>query len=423
MGYKLACAYEKYGSYLKNTGIYFFSSLFVALVGVLLNPIYAMNLSYEDYAVLGYYQSFNLLLIPLLHFCLFSFYSRHYYFVPEKERDELGDTVLFGSIIIGFFSLVLFTGVFYLKYRFLGGAFPFFPFAVLTFLQLYVGNITSFHLIKLRVRREAKSYAKVSVSQFLLTTLFSLVLVVYYKYGAEGKLWGTLVATFIVAVYSLFKSATRFSINLKILKRGLRFSYPLTISALLWYFLTGVDRAFLAPLNDNINFGLYSVGLQIAGYLTIFYTSLANTFEPDIYQAIAQGRKKKLLAIMGGIIGTVTFFNLLFVVFAPFAIGLLTANRYVDSAPYAQVLALHNITMACYYMVIRLLIGYGFVKTELLVRGIGAVLSIVMFWILIKCFGFMGAAWGQVLSFALLAVIGLVAFFLSKRKVGLVVNN
>ena len=410
-------ACKKYMPYLKNSGIYFFSSLFVALVGVLLNPIYAMNLSHEDYAILGYYQSFNLLLVPLLHFCLFSFYSRHYYFIPEEGRDELGDTVLLGSIVIGFFSFVLFTGVFYLKYRLWGSAFPFSPFAVLTFLQLYVGNITSFQLLQLRVRRKAKSYAKVSITQFLLTTLFSLILVVYYKYGAEGKLWGTLIATFIVAAYSLFRSVTCFKINRKVLKRGLKFCYPLTISALLWYFLTGVDRAFLASLNDSVNFGLYSVGLQIAGYLTIFYTSLANTFEPDIYQTIAQGRKRRLLIIIGGIIGVVTFFNLLFVFFAPFIIGLLTANRYVDAAPYAQVLALHNITMACYYMVIRLLIGYGLVKTELLVRIVGAGLSIVMFWFLIKQFGFVGAAWGQVLSFALLAVIGLIAFYVMKDRV------
>ena len=71
----------------------------------------------------------------------------------------------------------------------------------------------------------------------------------------------------------------------------------------------------------------------------------------------------------------------------------------------------------------KLLIGYGYVKTELLVRIVGAGLSVLMFYVLIRYYGFMGAAWGQVLSFALLAVIGLVAFFLGKKKVGLVVNN
>ena len=410
----------KYIPYLKNSGIYFFSSLFVALIGVLLNPVYAMNLSHEDYAILGYYQSFNLLLTPLLHFSLFSFYSRHYYFVSEEKRDEFGDTILLSSIIIGFFSFIVFTTAFYLKSRYWGEVFPFFPFAILTFFQLYIGNITSFHLIKLRVRREAKSYARVSLSQFVLVTLFSLVLVVYCKHGAEGKLLGTFIATVMVALYSLFKSVTYFRINKNVLKQGLKFSFPLTISALLWYFLTGVDRVFLTSMNDKITYGLYCVGLQIAGYMTIFYTTIANTFEPDIYQSIAQKKNKKLFIIIGVIVGTVTFFNLLFVVFAPFVIGLLTANRYTDAVPFAQVLALHNISMACYYMVVKLLIGYGYVRMELLVRFIGAGLSIMMFYFLIKCYGFMGAAWGQVLSFVLLSLIGLITFYYMKRKRGIV---
>lgn len=415
---------ERYMPYLKNFGIYFISSLFVALVGVLLNPIYAINLSHEDYAILGYYTSFNLLLIPLLHFSLFSFYSRYYYFTPNNEREELGNTVLLSAMIIGFFSLIIFTGGFYLLYGHHDSGFPFFPYAILTFLQLYIGNITSFYLVKLRVNRKAGLFAKVSIFQFALMTILTLLLVVYYKFGAEGKLYGTLIATCLMALYSFKHSLTKIKINKDVLKRGLKFSYPLTISSLFWYFLTGVDRLFLERLNDNYNLGLYSVGLQMASYLTIFYTTIANTFEPDIYQSIAQGNKKKMLGIMAAILGTVSFFNGLFIILAPSVIGVLTSNRYVESTPFAQILALHNISMACYYMVVKLLIGYGFVKVELFVRVIGALLSVVIFYYLIKHYGFFGAAWGQVLSFILLSFIGLVAFCVRKRKSKIIsVNN
>ena len=413
---RLKTSINKYLPYIKNTGLYFFSSLFVALIGILLNPIFAMNLSHEDYAILGYYQSFNLLLVPLLHFCLFSYYSRNYYFTPEDKRDELGDTVLLSSIVIGFFSLTIFTSIFYFTHKLSKSSFPFAPYAILTFLQLYISNITSFYLIKLRITRKAKTYAKLSVFQSLLITAFSLLLVVYFKLGAEGKLLGTLIVTIIVALYSLKKSIIHLRINSKILKQGLKFCFPLTISAILWYFLTGVDRAFLAQYDDPINYGLYSIGLQIAGYLTIFYTTVSNTFEPDIYQSIAQKKKKKLVFVISTIIGTVIFFNLIFILFAPFIIKLLTAGRYIDAAPYAQILSLHNISMACYYMTVKLLIGYGFVKTELLVRIIGAASSVLCFYFLIKGCGFMGAAWGQVLSFSLLTVIGLIAFCFCRKS-------
>lgn len=406
----------KYLPYIKNLGLYFTSSIIVALVGILLNPIYAMNLSHEDYAIIGYYSSFNLLLLPLLNFSLYSFYSRHYYFTSEDKRERLGNTVLLSSMIIGFVSLFLFVGIFYWLHKTTDNSFPFFPYAILTFVQVYIGNVASFYLIKLRITRQAKKYAWFSIVQCLLTAFFSLLFVAYYKYGATGKLCGALIATVIVSTYALFHSISELKIDKDVLRSAVKFCTPLVVSAIFWYFLTGVDRVFLERLGDTYTFGLYSVGLQMAGYLTIFYTTISNTFEPDIYQSIAQGRKKKLIGTIGVIIGFTAIVNIAFIILAPQIIGILTANRYIESAPFAQILAVHNIAMACYYMVVKLLIGYGFVKQELYVRVSGALLSIVMFYVLIDKYKFIGAAWGQSMSFLLLSIIGIVVFLITKNK-------
>lgn len=407
---------NKYLPYIKNLGLYFTSSIIVALVGILLNPVYAMNLSHEDYAIIGYYSSFNLLLLPLLNFSLYSFYSRHYYFTPENKRDSLENTVLLSSMLIGIISLIIFIGAFYCLHCVTENSFPFFPYAILTFVQVYIGNIASFYLIKLRITRQARKYAWFSIIQCLLTAFFSLLFVVYYKYGATGKLCGSLIATVIVSTYALFHSISELKIDKDILKNAVKFCTPLVISAVFWYFLTGIDRVFLERLEDTYTFGLYSVGLQIAGYLTIFYTTISNTFEPDIYQSIAQGKKKKLMGIIIIIIGFTAVINLMFIILSPKIIGILTANRYIESTIYAKILAIHNIAMACYYMVVKLLIGYGFVKQELLVRVSGALLSIIMFKYMIDKFGFIGAAWGQSLSFVILSIIGTIVLIKSKKR-------
>jgi len=308
---------KKYLPQFRNFGLYFVSSLIVAVVGILLNPIYALHLSHEDYAIMGYYSSFNLLLLPLLNFSLFSFYSRHYYFILEEDRDSLGNTVLLSSMIIGFFALLVFIGLFYFIHGLTNNNFPFFPYAILTFTQVYIGNITSFYLVKMRVSRQANKYAIFSIIQCFMMAFFSLIFVVVCKYGAEGKLWGALLATIIMSVYALIKSITKLEIKKDVLKKSLNFCTPLVISAIFWYFLTGIDRLFLERLNDTYTFGLYSVGLHIAGYLTIFYTTISNTFEPDIYQSIAQKRIKKLVATIFIIIATTTIANGLFIIFAP----------------------------------------------------------------------------------------------------------
>lgn len=406
----------KYIPYIKNSGYYFISSFFVAIVSLLINPLLAANLSPEDYAILGYYSSFNLLLVPLLHFSIMSYYARQYYFTPEERRDELGDTILLSMIIIGFISCLLFIGIFYVIYKNTNNSFPFSPFASLTFLQVYIGNIVSFYLIKLRIQRKAKEFSFFSIMQCLFLQGGVILLVVCYKFGAEGKLYATFIVTAIAAVYSFYCSLIKWRINRQILKDALKFGLPLTVSALFWYGLTGIDRAFLEQLSDIRMLGIYNVGLQIASYMGIFYTTIANTFDPDIYQSIALKNNKKLIIIIVCILLTVTGANLFFVFFAPQLIGLLTANRYIESSTFAQIFAFHNIAMACYYMVVKLLVGYRYVKQELVVRVIGASISIAMFKILIDKWQFYGAAWGQVASFVLLTFIGISVLLIQKRR-------
>ena len=383
---------DRLGSYMKNAGLYFASSMIVAIIGLLLNPTMAQNLSPEDYAVLGYYASFNLLLMPLLHGCILS------------------------MNVIGVISCLLFTGIFYIFHCTSGNSFPFFPYAVLTFVQLYISNNVNFYLAKLRITREAKRYAWFSILQCVITNALVLLLVVYYKTGAQGKLYATLVATIIFAVIAFKQSLVKWRIDKKILVDALKFGFPLTISALFWYCLTGVDRLFLERLGETEMLGIYNVGFAIAAYMQIFHTTVSNTFEPDIYQSISENNKKKLYLIIGSTNTIIIVANLAFVLLAPFLIEILTAGRYVDSTPFARIFALQNIAMAFYYTVVRLIVGYGYVKGELLVRIIGAVCSVVCFYVLIKHYGFYGAAWGQVLSFTMLTVLGIVYLVFKTAK-------
>ncbi len=406
----------KYKSYLNTSFLYLGSSLSVSLIGILINPILAKNLSHEDYAIIGYFTSFQLLLIPLIGFNLTTYYLRNHSRIPEERRQIVSDTILIGLVFIGFFSFVLFTTALYFYCYWTKVKFSFFPYAIYSMAQTYVSIFFTFYLIKLRINRQAKKFALVTIINALVTTALTLTLVVYYKQGADGKLLSSLIAAILIGTYSIRKTIGRWQFDFKILKEALVFGLPLTISALFWYFLTGVDRAILVELNDTYTFGNYSVAIQITAYMAIFYTAVNNTFEPDIYQAIAENNKKRLIKLIGSGIAVIIFANLAFIALAPFTISLLTANRYIESAPFARILALQNITMACYYMVVKLFIGYGHVKAELAVRIVGAAISVLIFKMLINEYGFYGAAWGQVFSFFVLSILGLSTLYIIQNK-------
>ena len=407
---------SQYKIYFKSSFLYLSSSLFMAAIGIVINPFMAKNLSPDDYAIIGYFSSFNLIILPILNFSLISYYLRNYYKIPNERRQIVSDTILIALLVYGFVALVLACVVFYFYCQWTKVSFPFYPFALLAFTPIYLTNFLTFFQINCRLKREAGRYSKITIFSALLSTFLAIFLVIIYKYGAAGRLLATLLASVVTAVYCFKQLFGKLQFDFSVIKEAFLFGWPLSLSVMLGYFFSGVDRAMLEKLNDSYTFGFYNVGMQIAGFFMIFYKAIAQTFEPDIYKAIAENKKRKLAKILVGIVSLSAIPNIIFIIFAPFIIGLLTYNRYTDASGYAQILALKNIAISFYYAAFTVIVGYGFTKSVLLIRLIGALLCILMFKLLIAQFGFYGAAWGNVFAFIIMAAISMCFLFYKLRR-------
>jgi O-antigen/teichoic acid export membrane protein len=249
-----------------------------------------------------------------------------------------------------------------------------------------------------------------------LSVSLAVLLVIIYKYGATGRMSATVIAGIFPATYCFKKMFGKFQFDIEVIKDALRFGWPLSLAAILWYFLSGIDIAMLEKLKDNHTLGYYNVGMQISGYFAIFYTAIAQTFEPDIYKAIAEDNKWKLSTIIGGIIVLNAIPNIIFICFASFIIGLLTFNCYIESTGFAQIFAVKNIVVSFYYCAIIVLVGYGFTKTKLLILIIGSFISFFVYKTAIFYYGFYGAAWGQIISLFILSFI-IIIFLTIKLRI------
>ena len=413
---------QRYSAHFRSTALYLGSSLFAAVTGIIINPFLAKNLSPQDYAIIGYFSSFTQVLLPLLNFSLIAYYLRHYYKLPMERRQVVADTVLLTLVVYGFLALLGGTLAFYWYWRAAKVSFPFYPYALLTFAPVYFNNALILFQVNCRLRREAARYATVTIASGILGSLLSLLLVVFYKHGAAGRLTAALLAAVLTAAYCVWKMFGKLQFDSMVVKDALRFGWPLSASALLWYFLTGVDRALLEKLGDPVTFGYYNVGAQIAAFLTTFYTAIAQTLEPDFYKALAEDNRGKLAKIFAAIVMLNAVPNLVFIAFAPTIIGLLTYNRYREASGFAQILALKNITIAFYYEASMLIVGLGFTKTELALRALGAAGCFAIFASMIGRFGFLGAAWAHVLCFVFMGCLSLsVLGLLLRRKARLAV--
>jgi len=313
--FRIKSLFAKNKIYLRSSFLYLLSAVISGILSIVINPFLAKNLSPEDYAIIGYFNSFSVIILPLLNLSLITYYLRTFYLTPENLRHRLADTILIALVFVGFISLILSSFAFYYFWKYSKVSFPFFPYALLTFAPIYFGNFVSLLTVNYRLNREAGKFAKITIIYAIVNALFAIILVVIFKYGATGRLLAILLAAIIFGSYSFKKTFCRLQFDWTVFKDGLKFGWPLTMAAILWFFLGGVDRVMLEKLNNSYTFGFYNVALQITGFLAVFYTAIAQTFEPDIYKAIADNKKGKIVKITGGIISVNAIPNILFFLF------------------------------------------------------------------------------------------------------------
>lgn len=394
-------------SYFRAAFLYFSSALVSAFLGVAINPVLARNLSHEDYVLIGYFTSFQVLLIPIVSFGFNSFLLRRFHDLSESERPVLINTLFLSMALVGFFGVAIFLVVLYLFFVFRGVDLPFFPVAVFVFLQTYFAALFNLYLTKLKILRFSGRYALAVILGAVINAGAAYLFVVDYKLGAEGKLGAAMLASMIGALAAVGGLFNKKSWNSIYLKEGWRFGLPLTLSGVFWYCLVGLDKSLLMSLGDSYNYGNYVVAAQVAGYFMFFYTAANNVCESDIFLHAGRKDYRRLTRVIAIVLGSVVLVNFSLYLAARVVVDVLTGGAYVDAYYFARIFAIQNVVMSFYYVVVQLLVAFGLVKEELFVRVLGVVISVPVLYFSVASYGFLGAAWGQVAGFLVMVLLGL----------------
>ena len=412
--------YVRYRNYAANLGIYLCASLITMGLTMVINPWIALNMSPTDYAIVGYYTSFNLLLTPLINFYLINFYTKRYYELNCDERRELKATtfkfLIFFSFGITCLSIAALWG--YTRWFNSNSELPFSPYAFLALFQLMITGIYSLQLAEYKIQGKSRGFFCLSVANGVLTALLSLTFVVWMKGGAGGKLLAPFTASLVLFVYCLIDNREVFRIrfNWDIFRKMTRFCLPLVLAAMLNFFSNGYDRTLLEKNGDLNALGIYVVAFQMAGFIYIFQDSINSTFLPDIFKSIVARRFRSFARIVAVKTLIITGIVLGFILCAPLVIRILTAGRYVDATGFARILSLASITSVLYYSVSQGTIALGLTRIPLYNKIFGSAVNIAMFYLLIKHYGATGASWGVVASYLVFAAGNVILLWFNRKR-------
>lgn len=411
-------------SYSKNLSTYFGASIIPMLLNLAINPLIAMNMSPEDYAISGYYYSFSTLILPIICFYLTDYYIKEYF-----RRDEEGRKLIFAAVakslvfFSGFISLICFILIFgYLKLFNNSLSFPINPYLAFSVFALPFVGLFNLQLAKFRIERRAKSYFKWSVSNGVFLVILNLLFVVIMKWGAFGKLLAPLIANIIVFIIVGYK--LRFYLRKKIEFKQIRviflFCWPLALSAMHNYFTSGYTTTYLESIGNNIEYGIYVVGASIGLYLTVFSTAIGTTFQPDVYESAIKKQMSRFCKVCIIQVFLISVIVLFFIFLAPLIISILTANRYLASVPFAQIIALSAITQRIYYLINSYCIATNHPKLYLYTSIIGSIFIVIAMPFAVNNYSFIGGCWITVLSYLIFGLINIIllVFSLKIKSIG-----
>ena len=398
---------------------YFGASLIPMILGLISNPWIAKNMSPEDYAISGYYTSFNALLQPVIVFYMVHFFIKEFYRINTDQQIKLFAAIAKALMwFSGVVSVICFIGVLgYLKIFNTESTLPISPYLAMTVFSLPLCGLFNLVQARHRMNRQSKAFFRLTVLSGTLSICLSIIFVVFIKWGAFGKLLAPLISNTTIFIVLLLKYRHQIFIptHTSEYKRILLFCWPLAVSAMLGYFTNGYDRTYLETLGDNTAYGYYIVGASIATYLSTFSTAIGNTFQPDLYEAVVKKQWHRYMRFIIADLGCIAITVIVFILLCPYIIDILTAGRYVASTPYSQIIALSTFTSATYFITNNFSITTNRPKLYLITSILGSLIIIIAMPIMVNNWGFFGGAWMTVLSFVGFTVINILLLVLSKK--------
>lgn len=331
---------------VKHTLVYTLGSLLINGGSFLLIPVYARNLTPEEYGIWGTITIFNTLLIAVLGLGINGIITRYYYeYQDQKEWRRFFSTITKFVLALG---LVVATLLTIYGQPLLDGLFKavrFDPYLKIAIWGSYLGLFPLIALSLFQAKQQALTYRSYTTAAFVILTISTFTLVVYQNMGVMGVLYGTVISGAIMApIYavSIYKEGTT-ETSIENLKSALIFGVPV-----MTYNITGsiteiASRYFVGQLSTLDNLGVFNLAQQYASGLIIVATAISMAWTPIFYANATKPNSKQHYGQIGlAVLALLTTIALFLSLNAHVFLKLLP-EKYIESEQIIPILLLSYI--------------------------------------------------------------------------------
>lgn len=388
-----------YRSITLQSGIWYLISEFLLRgISFITIPIFTRLLSVEEYGIISVYASVVGIMKILTGANLQA--GNGTALIDFKERYlQYRSSVLFLSLFsfAGVFLFILFSIDWLAKVSQLNV-----DLLLLSIIAGYVGFVSYFWDNDLRFRQKYKQRSIINIANAGIQASLSIVLIILFsKNKYLGRVYGTLIPSFIIAVviFIFVLSRGRKIVWFKAWKYALKIGIPLIPSSLSGIILAQFDRIAIQSIIGSKETGLYSFAYNIGMILLIFLVATNSAWVPWFYRQKAAGNADRIRKAS-------YLFTILFSIatIGIMAIGPELALFLAPSNFLASVRIIPVIVLSYFFQFLyTLYVNYALFRKKTLIISMGSLLAgsiniTLNIW-LIPDYGYEMAAWTTVFSY------------------------
>jgi len=393
----------------KGFAIYLGTSVINKAIPFLLLPILTHYLSTEEYGILAIYQVMISFGMPIVGMNMQNNITRNFF---SKTKEYVA-----GMVFNLFIVLVVSSAIFLIlisAYLMAGGDQFSIPQRWLYVLPViaFMNMVNSFNLVILRNRKRAAEYGSFEISRTVIDLSLTILLIVVYAYGWEGRASGIMIATIIIGVISfirIWKSGyLKIEFDSSKIKEILIISIPLIPHALGMAIITLSDRLFIDQMVSTSAVGIYTVGYQFGMIMTLVVIAFNKTWSPWMYELLAKGNDEyKRTIVKATYLMSVAFIILAFIVtgISYYLLPFMVAEEYHGGFIFVIWIAMGYAFNGMYTLVFPYGVHVGKTSYLGITTFFAAMINLVANYYLIRLNGPLGAAQATLISYAVMFFI------------------
>lgn len=367
-------------------------------------PIFTRLMDTSEYGEYNVFQSWlNIIMI----FATLNLFSGVFMRGLIKFKD---DREVFTSSIQGLTTtLVVITFISYVVFKDFWFSFFNIPFNLMLAMFLDILMVASFKIwaSKKRVDYKYKNLVKLTLFNALAITIVGIILVILSQNKAEARIYSLVLVNLTTFGFIYIKQAKTGKVfyHKKYWKYALMFNLPLLPHYLSQIVLNQSDRLMINYLIGPSEAGIYSVAYSISMVLLIVNTSILNTLNPWIYKKIEESKFKDIANTSYVILVVIAVLNLTLIALAPEAISIMAPPQY-----HSAIWVIPPVTSSVFFIFMYSLFAdfeFYFEKTKLIMIAsiFGAILNILLNYLLIPKFGFIAAGYTTLICYIIYVLV------------------